>query len=162
MSPRTGIMFNDEMDDFSFPDIINDFGLPPSPNNLAKPGKRPLSSMSPAIFVDSAGDVRLAIGAAGGTSITSATALTSIYNLHLGWDIAKSLDAPRLHHQLMPMSVDYQSEFSEVVIEGLKKRSHETKGVGAAGSVAGVIARLDDGRLMNKVDYKTAGGVDGF
>ena len=112
MSPRTGIIFNDEMDDFSFPDIINDFGLPPSPNNFAKPGKRPLSSMSPAIFVDSAGDVKLAIGAAGGTSITSATALTSIYNLRLGWDIAESLDEPRLHHQLMPMRVDYQSKIN--------------------------------------------------
>ena len=122
MSPRTGIMFNDEMDDFSFPDIINDFGLPPSPNNFAKPGKRPLSSMSPAIFVDSDGDVKLAIGAAGGTSITSATALTSIYNLHLGWDIAKSLDAPRLHHQLMPMRVDYLSEFSGRLLKDCRRK----------------------------------------
>ena len=86
MSPRTGIMFNDEMDDFSFPDIINDFGLPPSPNNFAKPGNRPLSSMSPAIFVDSAGDLKLVIGATGGTYITSARALRSICNLHLGWE----------------------------------------------------------------------------
>ena len=155
-------MFNDEMDDFSFPDIINNFGLPSSPNNLAKPGKRPLSSMTPAIFVDSAGDLKLAIGATGGTYITSATALTSIYNLRLGWDIAESLDEPRLHHQLMPMRVDYQSEFSAEVMKGLKKRGHDTKDVGGTGSVAGAIARLDDGKLMAKSDYRKAGGVDGF
>ena len=162
MSPRTGIIYNDEMDDFSFPDIINGFGLPPSPNNFAKPGKRPLSSMSPAIFVDSAGEVKLAIGAAGGTSITSAIALTSIYNLHLGWDIEKCLDAPRLHHQLMPMYVEYQHEFNANIIEELKKRGHDTKDYGDGESVAGAIARLDDGRLMATADYRKAGGVDGF
>jgi gamma-glutamyltranspeptidase len=62
----------------------------------------------------------------------------------------------------MPMRVDYQSKFSEEVIEGLQKRGHDTKDVGTAGSVAGAIARLDDGRLMTKADYRTAGGVDGF
>ena len=112
--------------------------------------------MSPAIFVE------LAIGAAWGSSITSATALTLMYNLHLGWEIAKSLVTPRLHHQLMPMRVDYQSEFSEEAIEGLKKRGHDTKDVGGAGSVAGPIAQLDDGRLMAKADYRKARGVDAF
>ena len=62
----------------------------------------------------------------------------------------------------MPMRVDYQSEFSEEVTEGLKKRGHDTKDVGGAGSVAGAIARLDDGKLMAKADYRKAGGVDGF
>ena len=162
MSPKTGIIFNDEMDDFSYPDIINEFGLPPSPNNFAKPGKRPLSSMSPAIFVDSEGDVRLAIGAAGGTRITSSTALASLLNLRMGWDIATSVDAPRLHHQLMPMYVQYQSEFRGEVIEELEKKGHITKDKGSAGSVVGAIARLEDGRLMAKADYRKAGGVDGF
>ena len=112
--------------------------------------------------MDSEGDVRLAIGAAGGTRITSSTALASLLNLRMGWDIATSVDAPRLHHQLMPMYVQYQSEFRGEVIEELEKKGHVTKDKGSAGSVVGAIARLEDGRLMAKTDYRKAGGVDGF
>ncbi len=72
---ETGIFYNNEMDDFSTPGTVNVFGISPSPINYIKPGKRPLSSMCPSVFVDSAGDVMLVVGGSGGPRITTSTML---------------------------------------------------------------------------------------
>ena len=56
------LRFVSQMDDFSFPDILSQFDLPPSPRNFPRPGKRPMSSMSPTILTDQDGAARLVIG----------------------------------------------------------------------------------------------------
>ncbi|KAK3737541.1 hypothetical protein QZH41_010649 [Actinostola sp. cb2023] len=77
LSTRLGIVYNNEMDDFSAPGITNEFGLLPAPVNFIKPGKRPQSSAVPAIILDKDGHVSMVIGGAGGTIITTAVANVS-------------------------------------------------------------------------------------
>ena len=71
---RTGIIYNDSMDDFSMPYDTNEFNIPPPEINFIEPGKRPLSSMVPLIALDSNGDVRLTTGGSGGKRITTGVA----------------------------------------------------------------------------------------
>lgn len=82
IGPRTGIIFNSGMNDFSVPNLDNLFFLPPSPNNFMAPHKRAVSSMSPTIITDSHDDVRLVIGAAGGTKIVSAVSSVRLFGFY--------------------------------------------------------------------------------
>lgn len=161
-SVQTGIVLNDEMDDFSAPNITNYFGIPPSPANFIRPGKRPLSSMCPAVFVDSKGDVRLIIGAAGGTKISSGVAWASLRNLWFGDNIKEAVDARRIHHQLFPMTFSYEQGILPKIVEGLQAIGHVTEEFGIGGSVVCAIARGDNGKIYANSDFRKAGEVDGF
>jgi gamma-glutamyltranspeptidase/glutathione hydrolase/leukotriene-C4 hydrolase len=113
-SVRTGIILNNEMDDFSSPNIKNLFGVPPSTANCIAPGKRPLSSMVPSIVLDGEGKPRIAIGGAGGTHIISSVAQVLANVLWLGRSLEQALDLPRIHHQLMPMKLYVEPNLPKV------------------------------------------------
>ena len=74
---QTGIVYNNQMDDFSTPDQTNYFNLKPSDTNYIQPGKRPMSSMSPIIIINDKNEAKLVLGASGGTKIISSVSLVS-------------------------------------------------------------------------------------
>ncbi|GFQ94060.1 glutathione hydrolase 1 proenzyme, partial [Trichonephila clavata] len=94
LSPSTGIILNNDMDNFSSSNITNSFGIPSSGKNRIKPGRRPFSSMSPVIVTDSNGDVKLTLGGSGGLKITTCMAQDLLDDLkEKGHQLKFSLDS---------------------------------------------------------------------
>lgn len=98
LSPKTGVILNNEMDDFSTPNQTNYFGQPPSEANYIAPGKKPLSSMTPTIVLQNNLPF-LTIGAAGGTKITTATMQSLLGVVAWGESIGSAISSPRCHNQ---------------------------------------------------------------
>jgi gamma-glutamyltranspeptidase/glutathione hydrolase len=100
--PGTGILLNDEMDDFdAAPGAANAFGLEGGGANLPAPGKRPLSSMAPTLVFAPGGGVLLAVGSPGGSTIPSTVAWVVVRVLD-GMALDRALATPRIHHQWKP------------------------------------------------------------
>jgi gamma-glutamyltranspeptidase/glutathione hydrolase len=101
----TGIVMNDEMDDFtSKPGVPNMFGLIQGAANAVQPGKTPLSSMSPTI-VTKDGKLVMVIGSPGGSRIITITLEAIINVIDHNMTIQEAIDAPRIHHQWMPDTI---------------------------------------------------------
>jgi gamma-glutamyltranspeptidase len=124
---RTGILLNDEMDDFSLaPGVPDAFGLVAGGANQLAPGKRPLSSMSPTIVVGDRG-VEMVLGAAGGPTIVSSTIQVLLDALLFGMDVQAAVAAPRVHHQWSPNVLRYEPDLPAAVIEALRAKGHQVE-----------------------------------
>jgi gamma-glutamyltranspeptidase/glutathione hydrolase len=121
--PGTGVLLNDEMDDFSAkPGVPNAYGLVGAEANAIAPGKRPLSSMTPT-FVESDRGVAL-LGTPGGSRIISMV-LLGILDLAAGEPPSSWVSVPRFHHQYLPDVVQYEPDaFSVHVQETLQAMGH--------------------------------------
>ena len=159
---RTGIIFNNEMDDFSTPITINAFGVPASPANFIKPGKRPLSAMCPSIVVNSDGMVNLVVGAAGGTKITTSSALVTLETLWLKLGIKEAIDHRRLHHQLLPPYITVEKGFPQAILDGLVRLGHNISLSDSAGSVVQGILQRQEGTITANSDFRKHGYPDGY
>ena len=105
-APGTGILLNDEMDDFSSkPGVPNMFGLVEGENNAIAPHKRPLSSMSPTIVTHD-GKLAMVVGTPGGSHIPTGVLQVMRNVIDYDMNIADAVDAPRIHEQWLPDHVE--------------------------------------------------------
>ncbi|CAP70682.1 uncharacterized protein PODANS_3_7450 [Podospora anserina S mat+] len=149
----TGIILNNEMDDFSQPGRPNSFGFEPSPNNFIAPYKRPLSSITPLIVEHASnGSLFFATGAAGGSRIISST-MQVAFGIMSAIDQGRSavgemyeaIKAPRLHHQLMPNVLNVETGYDESVFVGLGSKQHNVSWMAPGQSSAQGLLRLYNG-----------------
>ena len=126
--PGTGIVLNNEMDDFSIqPNQPNAFGLVDTRgSNAIAPGKRPLSSMTPTIVVKD-GKPFMVTGSPGGPRIITTTLLTILNVVDHGMDIQEAVSAPRFHHQWVPDRLLVEPAVPVDVIEALRSRGHRVE-----------------------------------
>ena len=123
--PGTGIVLNDQMDDFSVaPNVPNAFGLIDTRGaNAIAPGKRPLSSMTPTIVVRD-GKPFIVSGSPGGPRIITTTLLTLLNVIDYRMNASEAVAAPRIHHQWQPDVLEVEPDTVADVIDGLRARGH--------------------------------------
>jgi gamma-glutamyltranspeptidase/glutathione hydrolase len=129
VAPETGILLNDEMDDFSAkPGVPNAYGLVGAEANAIAPEKRPLSSMSPTFLEDKRGVVVL--GTPGGSRIITMVLLGILDYAH-GGRPASMVSRPRFHHQFLPDVIQYEEgALSERELQALEQRGYQLKQTG--------------------------------
>jgi gamma-glutamyltranspeptidase/glutathione hydrolase len=126
--PGTGILLNNEMDDFSIAvGRPNVYGLVDQRGqNSIAPGKRPLSSMTPT-FLQRDGALAMVTGAPGGPRIITTTLLTILNVVDYRMDAQEAVAAPRFHHQWLPDQISVEPEIPVDVIESLRERGHRVE-----------------------------------
>ncbi|KAF9005378.1 gamma-glutamyltranspeptidase, partial [Hymenopellis radicata] len=160
--PETGIILNDEMDDFSVPGTPNGFGLWPSPYNYPEPGKRSLSSTVPTIIENADGSIYLVIGGSGGSRIFPSV-FQVILNLEWDMNISDAIEYGRLHDQLYPLSMDADSIYPKDILKDLVARGHNVT-VLDVNRVAAVIqgVMVKDGKIFAASDSRKNGIAAGY
>ena len=160
--PGTGILLNDEMDDFAIaPGVANVFGLVGGDKNSIAPGKTPLSSMTPTIVTEN-GQFRLAIGAPGGSTIITTVLQILLNVLEYKMDVGAAVAAGRIHHQWQPDKVNVDPwGFDPSTLAGLRRRGHSIEPRSYWGN-ANAIQQLPNGKLEGAADPRGEGTAQGF
>lgn len=160
--PGTGILLNDEMDDFAAaPGVPNVFGLVGGDANAIAPRKTPLSSMTPTIVTQN-NRLRMAVGSPGGSTIIT-TVLQIVLNvLEYGMDAGAAVSAPRIHHQWLPDELRVEAfGLDAATLEELRRRGHKIKEKSPWGN-ANAIVVTPDGSLEGAADPRGEGSPSSF
>ncbi len=143
----TGVLLNNEMDDFSAkPGVPNAYGLIGGEANAVEARKRPLSSMSPTfVFKPDSNDIFLVTGSPGGSRIITTTLqiISNVIDHHM--NIAEATQAPRFHHQWLPDKLTLEKGFSADTIHLLEQKGHQIEASRWAMGSTQSLLKSDDG-----------------
>jgi gamma-glutamyltranspeptidase/glutathione hydrolase len=161
--PGLGFLINDEMDDFaSKPGTPNLYGLVQGEANAIAPGKRPLSTMTPAMLVKD-GRLLLVMGSPGGATIASTVANVLINAVDFGEDIQRAVNAPRFHHQWMPDELRVEAwQLSPDTLELLEKMGHKLRRSESWGDAECVGIDWKSGERLGASDARNGGSAVGW
>ncbi|WP_022941317.1 gamma-glutamyltransferase [Psychromonas hadalis] len=135
----TGILLNNEMDDFSAkPGTPNGYGLIGGEANAIQPNKRPLSSMSPTILLKD-NQPYLVTGTPGGARIITTTLQIILNVIDHKMNIAQATAVPRIHHQWLPDYIRYEQGISPDTLMRLKAKGHKLKMQATMGSTQTIL-----------------------
>ena len=156
VAPRSGILLNNQMDDFvAKPGVPNAFGLVGREANAVEPGKKPLSSMTPTVVMDERGEVVMVVGASGGPYIISSTLQVLSNVLDFGMDPEEAVSAPRIHHQWVPEVLKVDEGIPRDVLDSLRARGHEVESTAFYSCVQ--VAVVEDGAFSGASDPRKGG-----
>lgn len=144
MVPETGIIINNEMDDFSIPTTKNSFGFLPSEANLIRPNKRPLSSVSTIIVESPNGQLYFVTGAAGGSRIPTATVQSIINVIDRNMSTYDALHELRVHDQIHPALTYLEVGFDAGTAQFLDTLGHNVTTVPLGISAVHAVRQLED------------------
>ncbi|SMN21247.1 similar to Saccharomyces cerevisiae YLR299W ECM38 Gamma-glutamyltranspeptidase, major glutathione-degrading enzyme [Maudiozyma saulgeensis] len=124
--PLTGVIFNNEMDDFAQLNKTNTFNLTASQFNLIQPNKRPLSSMTPTIILNELGQIDFVVGASGGSRIATSVFQSIVRTYWYNMPLLETIAYPRMHHQLLPNEIETEdmAMVGHETIENLKQMGY--------------------------------------
>jgi gamma-glutamyltranspeptidase/glutathione hydrolase len=162
-APGTGIVLNNEMDDFSSaPDTPNAFGLVGQTANEIQPGKRPLSSMTPTIVL-AGGRPWMVIGSPGGPRIITTVLLSVLNVVDFGMTIQQAVAAPRFHHQWRPDRLYLEPDYSPDAAGRLERWGHPVvRSDRPWSSAQGIVRDLETGLFWGGSDPRSDGRALGY
>ncbi|WP_414587194.1 gamma-glutamyltransferase [Scytonema sp. PCC 10023] len=160
--PGTGILLNDEMDDFAAaPGVPNAFGLVGNQANAIAPRKTPLSSMTPTIVTEN-GRLRMAVGAPGGGTIITQVLQVILNVLEYNMDAGAAVSAPRIHHQWLPDELRVEPlGLDALTLADLQRRGHKINQTEPWGNINAIVV-TPDGSLEGAADPRGEGSPRGF